>query len=92
MHLPLDWKRNVHSKMSNVARTLSRSMQQDQMPNDIVGAAEFFASKATSFIIGHTSVAEDGASRPIADSEASQTNGSYPRSLLTIASSYLAGY
>jgi hypothetical protein len=62
MRLPLDWKRNVNSKMSNVARTLFLSMQQDQMPNDIVGAAEFFASKATSFIIGHTLVAEGGAS------------------------------
>jgi NAD(P)-dependent dehydrogenase (short-subunit alcohol dehydrogenase family) len=45
---------DMHSKMSDVARTLSRSIQRGQMPNDIVGAVEFFASEAASFITGQT--------------------------------------
>jgi NAD(P)-dependent dehydrogenase (short-subunit alcohol dehydrogenase family) len=52
---------DMHSKMSDVARTLSRSIQQDQMPNDIVGAVEFFASEAASFITGQTLVVDGGA-------------------------------
>lgn len=52
---------DMHSKMSDVARTLSRSIQRDQMPNDIVGAVEFFASDAASFITGQTLVVDGGA-------------------------------
>jgi NAD(P)-dependent dehydrogenase (short-subunit alcohol dehydrogenase family) len=52
---------DMQSKMSDMARTLSRSIQRDQMPSDIIGAVAFFASEAASFITGQTLVVDGGA-------------------------------
>ena len=51
---------DMHSKMGDVARTLSRSIQRDQVPNDIVGAVEFLASEGAGFITGQTLVVDGG--------------------------------
>jgi NAD(P)-dependent dehydrogenase (short-subunit alcohol dehydrogenase family) len=52
---------DMHSKMGDATRMLSRSIQRDQVPDDVVGAVEFLASEAASFITGQT-LAVDGGS------------------------------
>lgn len=50
---------DLHSKMGDVTRKLSRSIQRDQVPEDLVGALNFLVSDASSFITGQT-IAVDG--------------------------------
>jgi len=52
---------DLHTKMGDVTRKLSRSIQRDQIPEDLVGAAEFLISDGASFITGQT-IAVDGGS------------------------------
>lgn len=50
---------DLHSKMGDVTRKLSRSIQRDQVPEDLVGALNFLISDTSSFITGQT-IAVDG--------------------------------
>lgn len=50
---------DLHGKMGDVTRKLSRSIQRDQVPEDLVGALNFLVSDASSFITGQT-IAVDG--------------------------------
>ncbi len=52
---------DLHSKMGDVVRKTSRSLQRDQVPNDLVAALLFLASDGASFITGQT-IAVDGGS------------------------------
>lgn len=52
---------DVHTKMGEVTRRLSRSIQRDQVPDDLVGALAFLISDAAGFITGQT-IAVDGGS------------------------------
>lgn len=52
---------DLHSKMGDVTRKLSRSIQRDQVPEDLVGALAFLVSDAAGFITGQT-IAVDGGS------------------------------
>jgi NAD(P)-dependent dehydrogenase (short-subunit alcohol dehydrogenase family) len=52
---------DLHSQMGDVVRKTSRSLQRDQMPEDLVGALLFLASDGASFITGQT-IAVDGGS------------------------------
>lgn len=49
----------MENVMGDAARRTSRSIQRDQLPQDLVGAAIFLASEGASFITGQT-VAVDG--------------------------------
>lgn len=52
---------DLHTQMGEVTRKLSRSIQRDQLPEDLVGVAEFLISDAAGFITGQT-IAVDGGS------------------------------
>lgn len=52
---------DMHSKMGDVVRKTSRSLQRDQVPEDLVGALLFLASDGAGFITGQT-IAVDGGS------------------------------
>jgi NAD(P)-dependent dehydrogenase (short-subunit alcohol dehydrogenase family) len=52
---------DLHSKMGDVVRKTSRSLQRDQVPDDLVGALLFLASDGAGFITGQT-IAVDGGS------------------------------
>ncbi|MBL0919916.1 MAG: glucose 1-dehydrogenase [Hydrogenophaga sp.] len=52
---------DLHSQMGDVVRKTSRSLQRDQMPDDLVGALLFLSSDGASFITGQT-IAVDGGS------------------------------
>ncbi len=52
---------DMHSKMGDVVRKTSRSLQRDQVPDDLVGALLFLASDGAGFITGQT-IAVDGGS------------------------------
>jgi NAD(P)-dependent dehydrogenase (short-subunit alcohol dehydrogenase family) len=52
---------DLHSKMGDVVRKTSRSLQRDQVPEDLVGALLFLASDGAGFITGQT-IAVDGGS------------------------------
>ena len=52
---------DLHSKMGDVVRKTSRSLQRDQVPNDLVAALLFLASDGAGFITGQT-IAVDGGS------------------------------
>lgn len=52
---------DLHSQMGEVARKTSRSLQRDQVPEDLVGALLFLASDGAGFITGQT-LAVDGGS------------------------------
>ena len=49
----------MENVMGDAARRTSRSIQRDQVPQDLVGAAVFLASEAASFVTGQT-IAVDG--------------------------------
>jgi NAD(P)-dependent dehydrogenase (short-subunit alcohol dehydrogenase family) len=49
----------MENVMGDAARRTSRSIQRDQVPQDLVGAAIFLASEGASFITGQT-IAVDG--------------------------------
>ncbi len=51
---------DLHTKASDMTRRLSRSIQRDQVPEDLVGAVEFLVSDAASFITGQTLVVDGG--------------------------------
>lgn len=52
---------DLHSKMGDVVRKTSRSLQRDQVPNDLVAALLFLASDGAGFVTGQT-IAVDGGS------------------------------
>jgi len=52
---------DLHSQMGDVTRKLSRSIQRDQVPEDLVGVLAFLVSDAAGFITGQT-IAVDGGS------------------------------
>lgn len=52
---------DLHTQMGDVTRRLSRSIQRDQVPEDLVGAVAFLVSDAAGFITGQT-LAIDGGS------------------------------
>ncbi|MBW0170973.1 MAG: glucose 1-dehydrogenase [Hydrogenophaga sp.] len=52
---------DLHSKMGDVVRKTSRSLQRDQVPEDLVGALVFLVSDGAGFITGQT-IAVDGGS------------------------------
>ena len=52
---------DMHSKMGDVVRKTSRSLQRDQVPEDLVGALLFLSSDGAGFITGQT-IAVDGGS------------------------------
>lgn len=52
---------DLHSQMGDVVRKTSRSLQRDQMPDDLVGALLFLSSDGAGFITGQT-IAVDGGS------------------------------
>lgn len=52
---------DLHSLAGEVTRKLSRSIQRDQVPEDLVGALSFLVSDAAGFITGQT-IAVDGGS------------------------------
>lgn len=52
---------DMHSKMGDMVRKTSRSLQRDQVPEDLVGALLFLASDGAGFITGQT-IAVDGGS------------------------------
>lgn len=52
---------DMHIKMGDVVRKASRSLQRDQVPEDLVGALLFLASDGAGFITGQT-IAVDGGS------------------------------
>lgn len=54
-------KNDLHTQMGDVTRKFSRSIQRDQVPEDLVGAVAFLISDASSFITGQT-IAIDGGS------------------------------
>ncbi|MBF22172.1 MAG: dehydrogenase [Pusillimonas sp.] len=54
-------KNDLHSQMGDVTRKLSRSIQRDQVPEDLTGALNFLISDAAGFITGQT-LAVDGGS------------------------------
>jgi len=54
-------KSDLHNQMGDVTRKLSRSIQRDQMPEDLVGLLGFLVSDASGFITGQT-IAVDGGS------------------------------
>jgi NAD(P)-dependent dehydrogenase (short-subunit alcohol dehydrogenase family) len=54
-------KNDLHSQMGDVTRKLSRSIQRDQVPEDLTGALSFLISDAAGFITGQT-LAVDGGS------------------------------
>jgi NAD(P)-dependent dehydrogenase (short-subunit alcohol dehydrogenase family) len=51
----------LHNKMPDTARKTSRTIQRDQVPEDLVGALAFLASDGAGFITGQT-LAVDGGS------------------------------
>ncbi len=52
---------DLHTQMGDTTRKLSRSIQRDQVPGDLVGAVEFLISDSAGFITGQT-IAIDGGS------------------------------
>jgi NAD(P)-dependent dehydrogenase (short-subunit alcohol dehydrogenase family) len=52
---------DLHSQMGDVTRKLSRSIQRDQVPEDLTGALNFLISDGAGFITGQT-LAVDGGS------------------------------
>lgn len=52
---------NLHTQMGDVTRRLSRCIQRDQVPEDLVGMVEFLVGDASGFITGQT-LAIDGGS------------------------------
>ncbi|MDX3895941.1 3-oxoacyl-ACP reductase family protein [Pusillimonas sp.] len=52
---------DLHTQMGDVTRKLSRSIQRDQIPDDLVGAVAFLIADAAGFITGQT-LAIDGGS------------------------------
>ena len=52
---------DLHSQMGDVTRKFSRSIQRDQVPEDLVGAVGFLLTEGAGFITGQT-IAIDGGS------------------------------
>lgn len=50
----------MEEQMGEVVRRTSRSIQRDQMPDDLVGAVLFFAGEASAFVTGQTLAVDGG--------------------------------
>ena len=54
-------KNKVHELMGETARRTGRSIQRDQVPEDLVGTLLFLASEGSGFVTGQTIVVDGGA-------------------------------